>query len=70
MAAIPDVPEVIELQSARRDFIATKVIDLVSDDPDDDVVKDHEELCFQEYPEKQENTYSGSIKNIFLKNMK
>jgi hypothetical protein len=37
MAVIPDVPEEIEIQEKRQEFIVGKVIDQIADDIDEDV---------------------------------
>ncbi|RYH14489.1 hypothetical protein EON65_33530 [archaeon] len=51
MAAIPDIPEEIEIQQARNSFIVDKLIDKVADDVDDDTKGlGDTELEFQSYP--------------------
>eukprot|EP01031_Cornospumella_fuschlensis_P027354 gene27354-33040_t len=51
MAAIPDIPEEIEIQQARTTFIVDKLVDKVADDVDDDVKGlGDTELEYQTYP--------------------
>lgn len=52
MAIIPDIPEEIDIQLQRTDFIVRKLIDKVGDDNDGDIFKDVGEVQFQEYPLK------------------
>lgn len=67
MAIIPDVPEEIEIQLQRTEFITKKLIDRVSDDNDEDVVGTDDEVPFQTYPD--EGGKFTSERNIFMKNM-
>lgn len=50
MEAIPDIPEEIEIQLERTDFIVRKLIDKVGDDIEDDIVGEDLKYEFQEYP--------------------
>lgn len=51
MAAIPDIPEEIEIQQARNQFIVDKLVDKVADDIDDDVKGLGDSMLeFQTYP--------------------
>ncbi len=51
MAIIPDVPEDIEIQLQRTEFITRKLIDKVGDDNNDDVNGKHDgEIVFESYP--------------------
>jgi hypothetical protein len=50
MAAIPDVPEEIEIQLERTEFITRKVIDQVADDNNEDVPGSEEPVSFKKYP--------------------
>ena len=51
MAVIPDVPEEIDIQLDRTDFITRKLIDKVADDDDEDVEGTQAELEIKEYPD-------------------
>jgi hypothetical protein len=44
MEAIPDIPEEIDIQLQRTEFIERKLIDKVGDDHDDDVVGEEASL--------------------------
>lgn len=50
MAIIPDIPEEIDIQLQRTEFIVRKLIDKVADEDDADIFKDVRELAFEEYP--------------------
>eukprot|EP01039_Chlorochromonas_danica_P004477 gene4477-4905_t len=50
MAVIPDVPEEIDIQLERRDFIVSKLIDKVEDEDDSDIMGVEEEIKLQTYP--------------------
>lgn len=50
MAIIPDIPEEIEIQIERQDFIVRKLIDKVADDNDEDVEGCDKPIEFQKYP--------------------
>jgi len=68
MAIIPDIPEEIDIQLQRTEFITRKLIDKVADEDDEDLFKDGGTLAFQEYPLKggkfTQNTHliTGSMK--------
>ncbi len=68
MAIIPDIPEEIDIQLQRTEFITRKLIDKVADEDDEDLFKDGGTLEFQEYPLKggkfTQNTHliTGSMK--------
>lgn len=49
VALIPDVPEEIDIQMKRREFICGKVIDQIADDFDEDVSTTQERVEFQVY---------------------
>lgn len=50
MAVIPDVPEEIDIQLQRTDFIVDKLIDKVGDDDDSEYVGENADVAFQTYP--------------------
>jgi hypothetical protein len=50
MEAIPDVPEEIDIQLKRTEFIVDKLIDKVEDEDDSDITADQVEVPFQPYP--------------------
>jgi hypothetical protein len=50
MEAIPDVPEEIEIQLERTEFIVRKVIDQVGDDNNEDAPGSDEPVSFKKYP--------------------
>lgn len=69
MAVIPDIPEEIDIQLQRTDFIVEKLIEKVADDDHSDVIGKAElEIQYQEYP-LQGNTFTGTH-HIFTSNMK
>lgn len=49
MAAIPDIPEEIEIQEKRQEFIIGKAIDQISDDIDEEVKTTEEPVVIKEY---------------------
>lgn len=49
MAVIPDIPEEIEIQEKRQEFIVGKVIDQIADDIDEDVPVADSVFEFQQY---------------------
>ncbi len=58
MAAIPDIPEEIEIQLARTDFIVSKVIDKVADDNTSDISGIDGPIEFQTYPLDEGGQYA------------
>ena len=52
MAIIPDIPEEIDIQQQRSDFIVRKLIDKVADEDDGDIFKESSGLVFSDYPLK------------------
>ena len=49
MEAIPDVPEEIDIQLQRTEFITTKLIDKVADEENEDVVGVQEEVPIHQH---------------------
>lgn len=63
MEAIPDIPEEIEIQLARQDFIINKLIEKIPDEPIvnvDSLIKDP---VFETYPQKT-SSKNGVVQNI------
>jgi hypothetical protein len=50
MAVIPDIPEEIDIQQKRTEFIVRKLIDKVEDDNTADYVGTPGPIDFQKYP--------------------
>ncbi len=50
MALIPDVPEEIDIQLSRTEFITSKLIDKVADDDTTDIHGADSPIEFQSYP--------------------
>lgn len=68
MAVIPDVPEEIDIQLQRKEFIVRKLIDKVEDDNNEDVPGADNPLEFQPYP-MDGGRYSHSHLNPMMTNM-
>jgi hypothetical protein len=58
MGIIPDVPEEIEIQLARTEFITSKIIDKVADDDTSDINGTDGPIEFQVYPLSQGGQYA------------
>lgn len=70
MAIIPDVPEDIEIQLQRTEFISRKLIDKVADDNNEDVIgKNEEEIVFEQYPLDVGGEYAVH-RHMFTEDMK
>ncbi len=70
MAIIPDVPEEIEIQLQRTEFVVRKVIDQVADDNNEDVVGGDDPVDFQQYPLEVGGKYTeGQQVNPLTTNM-
>ncbi len=50
MTAVPDIPEEIDIQLARTDFIVSKIINKVGDDNTSDITGIDGPIEFQTYP--------------------
>ena len=68
MAIIPDVPEEIEIQFERTDFIVRNVIDKVADDNCEDVPGADNPVEFQTY-HSEGGRYSHTHMNPMMTNM-
>lgn len=70
MAVVPDVPEEIEYQLARTEFIVSKLIDGVDDPNNEDEggAADDVPITVEKYPLFGGN-YSTSNKHLFTGNM-
>ncbi len=50
MAVIPDIPEEIDIQLSRTEFITSKLIDKIADDDTTDIRGTDAPIEFQSYP--------------------
>ena len=68
MAAIPDIPESIELHQARAEFLQSKIIDKVEDDSIVGLEGRQFRLEIEEYPDRGGN-YAAPTLNLITQNM-
>eukprot|EP00595_Chromulina_sp_UTEXLB2642_P002351 CAMPEP_0196767946 /NCGR_PEP_ID=MMETSP1095-20130614/42161_1 /TAXON_ID=96789 ORGANISM="Chromulina nebulosa, Strain UTEXLB2642" /NCGR_SAMPLE_ID=MMETSP1095 /ASSEMBLY_ACC=CAM_ASM_000446 /LENGTH=104 /DNA_ID=CAMNT_0042136839 /DNA_START=1206 /DNA_END=1520 /DNA_ORIENTATION=- len=73
MEVIPDIPEEIEIQIQRTEHICEKIIEQVSDEPDEvheesSKVDSGPSIVLQEYP-RYGGSYTNGPDNIFTRNM-